>query len=102
MNTVKLEDLDKATLALTNVCTLKKAVDDYRKVISNNYAYNGNVNIETLKENYSILTSTYFQSLLRGLEYANKIAKDNSELIKKHTKQFEKNSYIEVILIPVC
>ena len=103
MNTVKLEDLDKATLALTNVCTLKKAVDDYRKVISNNYAYNGNVNIETLKENYSILTSTYFQSLLRGLEYANKIAKDNSELIKKHTKQFEKKliyrSYINSCML---
>lgn len=103
MDTVKLEDLDKATLVLTNVCTLKKAVEDYQKIISNNYAYKGNINIETLKTNYSVLTSTYFQALLKGLEYTDKIAKDNSEIIKQHTKQFEKKliyrSYLNSCLL---
>lgn len=89
MSVSKFEDVDKASLAMINACVLKRSVKEYQKTISNNYAYSQGISIDTLKENYSILVSTYFNSLLIGLDCASQIdMRGNSELLAMKKNKF--------------
>ena len=99
-----LDDIDKAVLAFANVITLKKAVENYRTVISENYQNNGDKDIETLKTDYSLLTSTYYKSLFSGLTYTQKIADDSEKVrIDSSISQAERKliyrSYIKTCLL---
>lgn len=99
-----LEAVDKATLALANTLTLKKAVENYQAKISDNYEKSGGISVEDLKADYSLLCSTYYKSIFIGLKYANDIATDNEKpLIERYTNEFEKKliyrSYIKTCLL---
>lgn len=99
-----LEAVDKATLALANTLTLKKAVENYQTKISDNYEKSGGISVEDLKADYSLLCSTYYKSIFTGLKYAKDIATDNEKvLIERYTNEFEKKliyrSYIKTCLL---
>ncbi len=100
----KLEDIDKAILAYANVCTLKTAIKQYQKKIADNYSNGGNIPIETLKTEYSLLCDTYYKALFTALKYAKEIAPDaEKKVITRHTEDFEKKfiyrSYIKTCLL---
>ncbi|MGN1418886.1 MAG: leucine-rich repeat domain-containing protein, partial [Acutalibacteraceae bacterium] len=85
-----LQDIEKAAFALANIATLKKATQEYRNTIKNNYEQSGNLSTDEMKANYSLLCSVYFESLIAGLEVAKNVAESDfeTETLEKHIDEY--------------
>lgn len=100
----KLEDIDKAILAYSNMITLKTAVNNYQQTIADNYEIGGEIPIETLKSEYSLLCNTFYKSIFTALKYTKEIAtEDDKAVITRYTDEFERKliyrSYIKTCLL---
>ncbi len=100
----KMEDIDKAVIALANVLTLRQSVEEYRGFIRENYEDDWAVTVEEMKYDYEILMKTYFKSLLVGLEYAEVLENEDGKLIitqmkDSYTPKLRYYSYLQTCLI---
>ncbi len=100
----KLEEIDKAILAYSNMITLKTAVNNYQQTIADNYETGGEIPVETLKSEYSLLCNTFYKSIFTALKYAKEIAtEEDKAVITRYTDEFERKliyrSYIKTCLL---
>ena len=91
IDSADMEAVEKATFAMINSITLKKAVADYKTKITNNYENGGKISVEVLKTNYALLCGTYFRSLFAGAKYAKEIlTKENDKsTVQHHIDQYD-------------
>lgn len=100
-----LEDIDKATMSLANIITLKNTVRYMQQGIKGCYEHNVEGYLEGAKTNYKVVYSAYINSLLAGVKYALKLAKNDAQekTIQRHLNEYEGRfiyrSYIKNCLI---
>ncbi len=100
-----LEDIDKATMSLANIITLKNTVRYMQEGIKSCYEHKVEGYLEGAKTNYKVVYSAYINSLLAGVKYALKLAKNDAQekTIQRHLNEYEGRfiyrSYIKNCLI---